>query len=195
MTGMKDQYFGVEVEMTGITREQAAQALADYFGTIPQYKGGVYDAWVVKDTENKEWKLMSDGSIRAERKTLHGYEHYNWTRYYALNLHSVFYRGTVEWRCFNSTLHAGRAAAYINLCLAMSAQAIAQRSTVMRKTHSDNELFTCRVWLVRLGLNGPEFKNTRDHLLANLDGDRAWRYDKDSYEVNKKKKKNREMER
>ena len=122
-------------------------------------------------------------------------EHYNWTRYYALNLHSVFYRGTVEWRCFNSTLHAGRAAAYINLCLAMSAQAIAQRSTVMRKTHSDNELFTFRVWLVRLGLNGPEFKNTRDHLLANLDGDRAWRYDKDSYEVNKKKKKNREMER
>ncbi len=25
-------------------------------------------------------------------------EHYNWTRYYALNLHSVFYRGTIEWR-------------------------------------------------------------------------------------------------
>lgn len=320
MTGMKDQYFGVEVEMTGITREQAAQALADYFGTAPLHSGGVYDAWIVKDTENKEWKLMSDSSIRGERKTPVGYEqtgdrrywvemvspkltyaelpkfqecvrqvrhagakvnsscglhihvdaanhnrqslknligimyskedilfkalqvnearasrwcqkvrepmlrqartlsseetkdltqleriwykgdissgeHYNWTRYYALNLHSVFYRGTVEWRCFNSTLHAGRAAAYINLCLAMSAQAIAQRSTVMRKTHSDNELFTFRVWLVRLGLNGPEFKNTRDHLLANLDGDRAWRYDKDSYEVNKKKKKNREMER
>ena len=81
MTGMKDQYFGVEVEMTGITREQAAQALADYFGTIPQYKGGVYDAWVVKDTENKEWKLMSDGSIRAERKTLHGYEQTNNRQY------------------------------------------------------------------------------------------------------------------
>ena len=122
-------------------------------------------------------------------------EHYNWTRYYALNLHSVFYRGTVEWRCFNSTLHAGRAAAYVNLCLAISAQAIAQRSTVMRKTRSDNELFTFRVWLVRLGLNGDEFKHTRDHLLANLEGDRAWRYDKDSYEVNRKKKKQREAER
>ena len=116
-------------------------------------------------------------------------------RYYALNLHSVFYRGTVEWRCFNSTLHAGKVAAYVNLCLAISAQAIAQRSTVMRKTHSDNELFTFRVWLVRLGLNGEEFKHTRDHLLANLDGDRAWRFDKDSYAVNKKKKKSREMER
>ena len=122
-------------------------------------------------------------------------EHYNWTRYYALNLHSVFYRGTIEWRCFNSTLHAGRVAAYVNLCLAMSAQAIAQRSTVMRRTQSDNELFTFRVWLVRLGLNGEEFKNTRNHLLANLDGDRAWRYDKDSYEVNQKKKKSREIER
>ena len=37
---MKDQYFGVEVEMTGITREQAAQALANY-GTEPNYVGGL----------------------------------------------------------------------------------------------------------------------------------------------------------
>ena len=122
-------------------------------------------------------------------------QHYNWTRYYALNLHSVFYRGTVEWRCFNSTLHAEKVAAYVNLCLAISAQAIAQRSTVMRKTHSDNELFTFRVWLVRLGLNGDEFKETRDILLSHLEGDRAWRRDKDSYEVNQKKKRNRGTER
>lgn len=40
----------------------------------------------------------------------------------------------------------------------------------------------------RLGLNGDEFKNTRDHLLANLEGDRAWRYEKESYEKNQKKK-------
>ncbi len=86
-------------------------------------------------------------------------------------------------------------AAYVNLCLAMSAQAIAQRSTVMRKTHSDNELFTFRVWLVRLGLNGDEFKHTRDHLLAHLEGDRAWRRDKASYEVNRRKKRDRNEER
>ena len=109
-----------------------------------------------------------------------------------MNLHSVFYRGTVEWRCFNSTLHAGEVKAYVNLCLAISAQAIMQRSTVMRKTASENELFTFRVWLVRLGLNGDEFKTTRDHLLKHLEGDRAWRFDKDSYEANKKKKKHRE---
>ena len=122
-------------------------------------------------------------------------EHYNWTRYYALNLHSVFYRGTVEFRMFNATLHAGRIKAYVNLYLAISAQAINQRSTVMHKTQSEIELFTFRVWLVRMGLNGEEFKTTRDHLLANLEGDRAWRYDKDSYEVNKQKKKSRAQER
>ena len=318
--GIKDQCFGVEVEMTGITRRQAAEALAAYFGTEPQYLGTYYDTWGVTDPEGKVWKLMSDSSIRAERKTADGYEtvgrgeyqvemvtpkltyaelpklqecvrrvrkagakangscgihvhvdasnhnrqslknligimyskedilfkalqvsesraerwckkvrepmlrqartlssdettdltqleqvwyegdvadreHYNWTRYHALNLHSVFYRGTVEWRCFNSTLHAGKVAAYVNLCLAISAQAIAQRSTVMRKTKSENELFTFRVWLVRLGLNGEEFKHTRDHLLAHLEGDRAWRHDKDSYPANQKKKKRRESER
>ena len=63
MTGLKDQCFGVEVEMTGITRKQAAQALADYFGTIPKAKGGVYDTWKVKDPTGKEWKLVSEQSI------------------------------------------------------------------------------------------------------------------------------------
>ena len=82
------------------------------------------------------------------------HSHYNKSRYYALNLHSVFYRGTVEWRCFNSTLDPAKAAAYVHLCLAMSAQAIVQRSAVMQKTRSDNELFTFRVWLVRLGGHG-----------------------------------------
>ncbi len=31
MIGIKDQYFGVEIEMTGITREKAAEVLGDYF--------------------------------------------------------------------------------------------------------------------------------------------------------------------
>ena len=56
MIGLKDQCFGVEVEMTGITREQAARALADYFGTVAVYSGGVYDSWAVPDTEGKTWK-------------------------------------------------------------------------------------------------------------------------------------------
>ena len=42
MIGIKDQCFGVEVEMTGITREQAATALAAYFATDARYVGGAY---------------------------------------------------------------------------------------------------------------------------------------------------------
>ena len=72
--GIKDQCFGVEVEMTGITREQVAKALAEYFGTTPRHVGGVYDTWAVTDNEGTEWKLMSDASIRTERKTETGYE-------------------------------------------------------------------------------------------------------------------------
>lgn len=111
--------------------------------------------------------------------------HYSWTRYYALNLHSVFYRGTLEWRCFESTLHAGKMRANITLALAISAQAINQKKTVMRKTEiSENPAFTFRTFLLRLGLIGTEYKNVRAHLLENLPGDKAWRYDKSLYPSN-----------
>ncbi len=109
-------------------------------------------------------------------------EHYNWSRYYALNIHSVFYRGTLEWRCFESTLHAGKVRANITLALAISAQAINQSRTQMKKTEiSENPAFTFRTFLLRLGLIGEEYKNVREHLLANLPGDRAWRYDRSNY--------------
>lgn len=73
MIGIKDQCFGVEVEMTGITRKEAAEALASYFGTSPRYIGGIYDAWCVRDSAGKDWKIMSDASIRGEMKGSHGY--------------------------------------------------------------------------------------------------------------------------
>ena len=73
MIGMKEQCFGVEIEMTGITREEAARALADYFGTAPQYWGHTYDAWNVTDPSGKKWKLMSDASIHPECQSEDGY--------------------------------------------------------------------------------------------------------------------------
>lgn len=52
------------------------------------------------------------------------HQHYNDTRYHGLNLHSFFSKGTVEFRLFNSTLHAGKIKAYVQFCLAISAWAI-----------------------------------------------------------------------
>ena len=303
---LKEQRFGIEIEMTGLTRANAAQALADYFGTTPHHKGGTYDTWTVDDPEGKTWKLVSDASITTEKKIGKGkytwayskeysvemvspileyaempklqeavrqvrhagakvntscgihvhvdganhtpkslknllsimyakedilfkalqvdpnrvdyckktredvlmtvrkekhltmerlgaiwygkedwqdcaHQHYNKSRYHALNLHAMFSKGTVEFRVFNSTLHAGEVKAYVNLCLAISAQAIRQKNTQLTKTASGNEKFTFRTWLIHLGLNGDEFKTTREHLLKHLDGNSAWRYEPEHY--------------
>lgn len=304
--GIQDQYFGTEIEMTGITRQRAAEKVAELFGTRAVCDGGYYGVWSVTDQEGKKWKFMYDGSIYTERRERgrmvragseystemvspklsygemgklqevvrclrhHGAKvnascgqhvhvdasnhtprslknamtimyskedilfkalrvqtsreqeycqkvrpivlekirrmpnstismeklkrvwyggrdgsqnHYDSTRYYALNLHAVFSKGTLEWRCFESTLHAGKVRANITLALAISAQAINQKCTQMRKTEiTENPAFTFRTFLLRLGLIGPEYKNVREHLLVNLEGDRAWRYDRSTYE-------------
>ena len=111
--------------------------------------------------------------------------HYHSSRYRACNMHSVFYHGTIEWRLFNSTLHAGEAKANIILAMAISAQGINQKYTQFRKTPiGDNPAYTFRTFLLRLGLIGPEYKNVRMHLLKNLPGDKAWRHDKSQYPSN-----------
>ena len=103
------------------------------------------------------------------------YSHYDDSRYHALNLHSVFSKGTIEFRLFNSTLHAGEVKSYIQLCLAISHQALVQRGASHTKTQPENEKYTFRTWLLRLGMIGDEFKTARQHLLKNLEGNIAWR--------------------
>lgn len=290
---MKEQTFGIEIEMTGLTRYDAAKVVAKYFGTTERYVGGGYSAYEVKDQAGRIWKLMSDASIRAERRGgsadsdykvelvspicrygdietmqeivrilraagakanetcgIHIHigkdghtarslknivnimaskedmlfkalevdasragrwckkvddslierlnrqsspsestvrsmwyngadgasQHYHESRYHALNLHSVWQKGTVEFRCFNGTAikHAGKIKAYIQLCLAISHQAKIQKCASAKKTVTTNEKFTFRTWLIRLGLNGDEFKTARKHLLEKLEGDIAW---------------------
>ena len=113
-------------------------------------------------------RIWYDGESRSD-------EHYDSSRYHCLNLHSVFQKGTVEFRLFNGTLHAGKIKAYIQFCLAIGAQALNQSCASRRKTQTTNEKYTFRTWLLRLGLNGDEFATARQHLLANLPGCIAWR--------------------
>ena len=289
---MRSQNFGIEIEMTGLTRAAAARILAGYFGTQATHVGGGYDTYTVRDDRNRQWKLVSDASIRCRsdsnrpagrdysvefvslicryedigtiqelvRKLRAGgarvndscgihvhvdasahtpqtlrnivnimaskedllykalrvqvdrerycrkadtrfleelnhkrprtmqevealwyngygsrYAHYDDSRYHALNLHSVFSKGTIEFRMFNSTLHAGEVKSYIQLCLAISHQALVQRGASRIKTQPENEKYTFRTWLLRMGLIGDEFKTARMHLLKNLEGNIAWR--------------------
>ena len=102
--------------------------------------------------------------------------HYDFTRYTILNLHALFTKGTIEFRIFNSTLHAGEVKTAIQFCAALVAFAKKSRRTVYRKVQTDNEKFAMRTFLTRLGLNGDEFKTARLHLTKNLDGNAAWRF-------------------
>ena len=102
--------------------------------------------------------------------------HYDDSRYHCLNLHSVWSKGTVEFRLFNSDInHAGKIKAYIQLSLAITAQALNQVSASRIKTQTSNEKYTFRTWLLRLGMIGDEFKTARLHLLEHLDGCIAWK--------------------
>lgn len=293
---MRTQRFGIEIEMTGVTREKAAEAIAEYFGTESFYIGTYYKTYGAKDRQGRTWKATFDSSIIAQKKSggrtmraadeykcevvspiltyedmadlqeiirqlrhkgafvnsqcgIHIHvdasrytpqtlrnlvniiaskedilykalridparmrwckktnerlieainrkkpqtmealkdiwyagstrgrdEHYNDTRYHGLNLHSTFTKGTVEFRLFNSTTHAGEIKAYIQFCLAVSHQALTQKKASARKTVTDNEKYAFRCWMLRLGLSGDEFKTCRLHFLKHLEGNSAWR--------------------
>lgn len=295
---IKNQLFGVEVEMTGITREKAARLVAEVLGTVPSHpESNCYHTRTIADQAARKWKIMRDSSItpirnddtiepldeyRVEFVTpplnysdiellqniirklrengakahsscgihIHvdganhtaaslrrlvnfmtarqdliyealqigdresnwchklnkalldamkkdknltkekaeeiwysrandGYcggidhQHYNATRYHGVNLHSFFTKGTVEFRLFNSTLHAGKIKAYIQFCLAVSAWAItSQEKIVFRSmdgyTPEQKVTIMRNILTHRLGLYGDEFKTCRLHLMTPL---------------------------
>ena len=295
---LKNQLFGVEAEMTGITREKAARLVAGVLGTTPSHpESNCYHTRTIADQAARKWKIMRDSSITPIRnddtsepldeyrvefvtpplnysdiellqniirklrengakahsscgihihvdganhtavslrrlvnfmtarqdliyealqigdresnwchklnKTLldamkkdknltkekaeeiwysranDGYcggidhQHYNATRYHGVNLHSFFTKGTVEFRLFNSTLHAGKIKAYIQFCLAVSAWAITSQEKIVFRSmdgYSPEQKVTImrNILTHRLGLYGDEFKTCRLHLMTPL---------------------------
>lgn len=295
---LKNQLFGVEVEMTGITREKAAKIVAEVLGSTPSSPSrNCYQTRTIADQANRKWKIMRDSSITPikndgsneysdeyrvefvtpplkyddiellqniirklrengakshrscgihihvdganhDAKSLRrlvnfmtsrqdliyealeigdresswcqklntnllnemkkdknlskeqaeqiwysrandGYsdginhEHYNRTRYHGVNLHSYFSKGTVEFRLFNSTLHAGKIKAYIQFCLAVSTWAITSQDKIVFRSMAgytaEKKVTIMRNILTnRLGLYGNEFKTCRLHLMTPL---------------------------
>ena len=295
---LKNQKFGVEVEMTGITREKAAAIVAEVLGTTASRPDSTcYQTRIIADQAARKWKVMRDSSITSIRNDgsdspmdeykvefvtpplgyediellqniirklresgakshsscgihIHvdganhnanslrrlvnfmtsrqdliyealeignradhwchklnsalliemkkdknlskekaeqiwyssandGYcggvshEHYNKTRYHGVNLHSYFSKGTVEFRLFNSTLHAGKIKAYVQFCLAISARAITSPDTIVFRSMAgytaEKKVTIMRNILThRLGLHGDEFKTCRMHLMTPL---------------------------
>ena len=290
---LKEQNYGVEIELVSITREKGSGIIANYFGTTNWHAAREYgyDAWAARDRKGRVWKCVRDGSLNdrnggcevvtpilqyddmedlqaiirllreagakadyscgihvhvdaskhtvdslqrlmnfaigrqdlfyealavTERRTAQycrkmdkglfkaiqqdsertkaslerlwysrlnsGYTgridhgHYNSTRYHGINLHAFFTKGTVEFRLFNGTTHAGRIKAYVQFCLAMSAWAIEGKSTslhfrtIKNYTMEQKKALMLRVLKNRLGLKGKEFRTARLHLTAAFGG-------------------------
>ena len=103
---------------------------------------------------------------------------YHSSRYHGVNLHSVWYRGTVEFRWAQGTLHAGKIRAYVQFALALVGRAATQRAVSSRRRTYDetSARYDFRVFLLRLGMIGEEFSTARRHLLALLPGDSAFKH-------------------
>ena len=303
MTTIKNQNFGIEIELTGITRVKAAEIIAEYYGTdtARHHESDGYDTSRALDRKNRWWKCSRDVSIRPERRqngrnvyvpegrthgdlrcevvspilqyddiedlqkivrelVKHGaiandscgihvhvdganhtadslinlvnlftgrqdlfYEalqnedradrwcqkaskemlkamrkgehtkaalervyysqanngyrggidhaHYCAARYRGLNLHALYTKGTVEFRLFNGTTHAGKIKAYIQFCLAMSAWAINADKVPFFKSTEDFTMeqkakIMTNFLKNRLQMSGKEFATARQHLTA-----------------------------
>lgn len=65
---LKNQLFGVEVEMTGITRAKAAEIVAQVLGTTASRPDGTcYHTRTIADQAARKWKIMRDSSINPIR--------------------------------------------------------------------------------------------------------------------------------
>lgn len=60
--------FGLEIELTGITRRRAAEIARQHLGGTVVIAGGYYDIYTVNAGDGRIWKLMYDGSIKCQQK-------------------------------------------------------------------------------------------------------------------------------
>ena len=70
--------------------------------------------------------------------------------------------------------------AFAQLAVLMNQQAIGQKRIQAKAVNDENEKYALRTWLLRLGMNGPDFKETRKILMENLSGHAAFRTDEEA---------------
>ena len=69
--------------------------------------------------------------------------------------------------------------AFTSICSLMNKQALTQNRIQAKTVNDENEKYAMRIWLVRLGMNGPEYKEERNFIMENLAGNSAFRTDAD----------------
>ena len=135
------------------------------------------EAHFIERLETRRPKTMQELSEAWYGATNERPTRYHHSRYHGLNLNSLFFRGTIEFRYFNGTLHAGEVKAYVQLVLALAANALTSKaaSSKRRDFSPATAKYDFRVVMIRLGLIGDEFKTARLHLTKKLAGSAAWK--------------------
>ena len=68
---------------------------------------------------------------------------------------------------------------FTTLCAMMNKMALDQKRIQAKAVNEENEKYALRIWLTRLGMNGPEHKEARRVLMENLTGHCAFRTEAD----------------
>lgn len=82
--------------------------------------------------------------------------------------------------------------AYGHLAILMNQQAISQKRIQAKDVNDTNEKYALRTWLLRLGMNGPDFKQTRKILMENLSGHAAFRTNEEAEKFREREKAKRD---
>jgi hypothetical protein len=150
-------------------------ALGIHASRIEQYCKSIDDAFFKRLAKTRLTSLNGFQDVWYGERVLPTRGHRS--RYHGLNLNSVFYRRTIEFRYFNGSVDEDQVKAYIHLVLALAARAITTKAagSGRREFRVDTAKYDWRVFLNRLGLKGPEFKTTRAKLTQHLAGSAAWK--------------------
>lgn len=82
--------------------------------------------------------------------------------------------------------------AYGHLAILMNQQAVSQKRIQAKEVNDANEKYALRTWLLRLGMNGPDFKQTRKILMENLSGHAAFRTNEEAEKFREREKAKRD---
>ncbi len=87
---------------------------------------------------------------------------------------------TLKFPWFNLPAHGPEVAAYSQFVSALCAAAKVQKRVTAKEKNVENEKFAFRVFLIRLGFVGDDYKEARKILLKNLSGNSAFKSGKPS---------------
>lgn len=86
-----------------------------------------------------------------------------------------FEEGTFSFYLYGSELSDERISAFKDLVALLAQYAKTLNRASYKQAQDDNPKYALRTWLIRIGMNGPEYKETRKTLLKHLEGSGAFR--------------------